>query len=223
MPACMTIDGETALTFLRTRRSVRTFTGAPVPRALLERLFEAAIGAPSSTNRQPWRFAAVSAASARAAIAAAVHRRCEEMKAIIRRGHHADDFGAYGDFFWEPLAAAPVIIVPQYRAYPDLIADLIASGGGDPRAFHTAGSMQAELCSTSAAVMNLLNQAHAEGLGGCWMAGPMVARDEICALLGIAEPWRMVGAIALGYPDKLPDRQPRKPIDKVVTWFEESP
>jgi nitroreductase len=219
----MTMDGEATLALLRGRRSVRTFRGDPVPRTVLERLFEAAIGAPSSTNRQPWRFAAVTATATRAAIAQAVHCRCEEMKAIIRRGHHADDFGAYGDFFWEPLAAAPVIVVPQYRAYPDLIADLIASGGGDPRTFHTAGSMQAELCSTSAAVMNLLNQAHAEGLGACWMAGPMVARDEIGALLGIAEPWRMVGAIALGVPDRLPERQPRKPIDKIVTWFEDKP
>ncbi len=216
----MTMNGDSVLAWLRTRRSVRTFDGAPVAREILERLFEAAICAPSSTNRQPWRFAAVTSPDTRAAIVDAVHRRCEEMKAIIRRGHHADDFGSYGDFFWEPLAAAPVIVVPQYRAYPDLIADLIASGGGDPRAFHTAGSMQAELCSTAAAVMNLLNQANAEGLGACWMAGPMVARDEIGALLGIAEPWRMLGAIALGWPDTLPGKQPRKPIDKVVTWHE---
>ena len=140
---------------LRARRSVRTFADRPVERDVLERLFEAAICAPSSTNRQPWRFACVTAPATRKAIVAAVHRRCEEMKAIIRRGHHADDFGSYGDFFWEPLASAAAIVVPQYRAYPDLIANLIASGGGDPAQYHTAGSMQAELCSTAAAVMNL--------------------------------------------------------------------
>jgi nitroreductase len=215
------MTGTDLCEWLRTRRSVRTFTDAPVPRPTLERLFDAAITAPSSTNRQPWRFACVTAPAVRAALADAVRRRCDEMKAIIKRGHHAEDFGSYGDFFWEPLASAAVIVVPQYRAYPDLIANLIASGGGDPTQFHTAGSMQAELCSTAAAVMNLLNQAHAEGLGACWMAGPMVARDEVQAALGIAEPWRMVGAVALGWPDKLPDKQPRKPIDKVVTWFEE--
>ena len=144
----------------------------------------------------------------------------DEMKSIIRRGHHAEDFGNYGDFFHEPLQTAAVIIVPQYRAYPDLIANLIASGGGDPKEFHTAASMQAELCSTSAAVMALLLQAHAEGLGACWMAGPMIARNDICALLDISEPWRMVGAIALGYPaDPPPEQKPRKPIDKVVQWF----
>jgi nitroreductase len=215
------MNGDELLSFLRTRRSVRGFADRPVPRALLERLFEAAITAPSNTNRQPWRFAVVTAPARRAAIVEAVHRRCDEIKAIVARSHHADDFGGYGDFFWEPLGAAPVIIIPQVRSYPDLVADLIASGGGDPAAHHTPASMQAELASTSAAVMNLLNQAHAEGLGACWMAGPTVARPEISELLGIHEPFRMHGAIALGYPDSQPATQPRKPLAKTVTWFEE--
>ena len=30
----------------------------------------------------------------------------------------------------------------------------------------------------------------------------------------------LLGAIALGWPEKRPDKQPRKPIDKVVTWHE---
>ena len=69
--------------------------------------------------------------------------------------------------------------------------------------------------------MTLLLQAHAEGLGGCWMAGPMVARDSIQSLLGISPPWRMVGAVALGFPAEEPSVKPRKPLDKVVQWFPE--
>jgi nitroreductase len=209
------------LDWLRKRRSVRSFSEQPLEREVLERLLEAAITAPSSTNRQPWRFAVVPGAAARRRIAEAVRVRTDEMKAIIRRGHHAEDFGSYGDFFHEPLAAAAAIVVPQYRPYPDLIANLIASGGGDPRAFSTAATMQAELCSTSAAVMALLLQAHAEGLGACWMAGPMVARQEIEQMLGITEPWRMIGAVALGYPVGSAAPKPRKPIDRVVDWFED--
>jgi len=207
---------------LRTRRSVRTFADRPIDRAVLSRVLEAAVTAPSSTNRQPWRFAVVTAASLRRRIVEAVHDRTERMKEIIRRGHHAEDFGSYGDFFWEPLQGAAAIVVPQYREYPDQIASFIASGGGDPGAFHTAASMQAELCGASAAVMLLLLQAHAEGLGGCWMAGPMVARDEIHELLGIQAPWRMVGAVALGHPAAPPGAAtPRRALDKVVTWLEE--
>jgi nitroreductase len=209
------------LGFLRQRHSVRAFSPAPVSRAVLARLVEAAITAPSSTNRQPWRFAVVTDPSLRKSLAAAVRARTDEMKAIIGRSHHAEEFAGYGDFFHEPLEAAAALIIPQYREYPDLIAQLIASGGGDPGAFSTAASMQAELCSASAATMALLLQAHAEGLGACWMAGPMVAKREVEALLGIAEPWRMLGAVALGHPAAPVPPRPRKPPERVTTWFED--
>ncbi|MFN0250144.1 MAG: nitroreductase family protein [Kofleriaceae bacterium] len=216
------MTGPEMLEWLRSRRSVRTFTTEPVAREVIERVFEGATTAPSATNRQPWRFAVVTSPSVRAKIVDAVATKTAEMKAIIAKSHHAEDFGNYGDFFHEPLGAAPVIVIPQYREYPDLIANLIASGGGDPATFSTASAMQAERVSTSMAIMNLLLQAHAEGLGACMMAGPMVARAEIHALLGIEEPWRMVGAIAIGHPT--PQETPargRKPLDRVITWFED--
>lgn len=215
------MTGPEMLEWLRSRRSVRTFSAEPVARDVLVRVLEGAITAPSSTNRQPWRFAVVRSPALRAKIAGAVAQRTQEMKAIIARSHHAEDFGDYGDFFHEPLAAAQVIVVPQYREYPDLIANLIASGGGDPAQFSTAAAMQAELVSTSAAIMALLLQAHAEGLGACMMAGPMVAKDDIQALLGIEPPWRMVGAIALGHPTGAAPARGRKPLDRVVHWIED--
>lgn len=212
---------EQILEWMQTRHSVRNFTQQPVDREILEKLLQAASSAPSASNRQPWRFAMVSSASLRAKIVEAVRRRAEQMKAIIAQGHHAEDYGNYGDFFHEPLCCASVIIIPQFRPYPDLIANLLISGGADPAQFHTASTMQAERCSTSAAVMNLLLQAHAFGLGACWMAGPMIARDEISALLDIQQPWQMLGAIALGYPaPPLPDTKPRKSQDKVAVWFD---
>jgi nitroreductase len=215
------MTGREMLDWLRSRRSVRAFIDRPIDRDVVVRVLEAATTAPSSTNRQPWRFTVVRSAALRRRVVDAVARRTTEIQAIIARSHHAEDFGGYGDFFHEPLAAAQVIVVPQYRPYPDLIADLIESGGGDPTRFATASAMQAELCSTSAAIMALLLQAHAEGLGACMMAGPMVARDEICALLRIAPPWRMIGAIALGYPAGAPAAQRRKPLERVVDWIDE--
>ena len=216
------MNAETSLDWMLSRRSMRDFSDRPVDRATLEQLLMAATSAPSATNRQPWQFSVVRSRALRGQIVEAVRERAEEMKAIIRRGHHAEDFGNYGDFFHEPLLSAAVIIIPQYREFPDLIANLLASGGADPTDFHTASAMQAELCSTSAAVMNLLMQAHASGLGACWMAGPMIARDRICTLLDIAPPWQMVGAIALGYPaGPPPEQKPRKPLGRVVRWHED--
>src|SRR5262245_42180221 len=128
-------QGEDHLSFLRARRSIRAFTEAPIPRAVLERVLEAAITAPSSTNRQPWRFAVVTAPRLRASLVEAVRARTTELKAAIQRSHHAEEFGSYGDFFFEPLQTAAAIVVPQYREYPDLIANLLASAGEEPSRF----------------------------------------------------------------------------------------
>ena len=209
------------LALLRARRSVRRFLTDPVPRPVLERLLQAALSAPSASNRQPWRFHVVTAAAARSAIAGAVAEQVREMEQIIARGHHREDYAGYGDFFHEPLQQAAALIIPTFRTFPDLIADLIRSGGGDPAQYGTAAAMQSELCSTAAACMNLLTQAQAEGLGACWMAGPMVAQRQIEALLRVRPPFRMLGAVAVGWPAEQPELKPRKPEERVVEWIED--
>jgi len=44
---------------LSTRRSLREFSDAPVPRQTIERLIALAASAPSGANKQPWHFVAV--------------------------------------------------------------------------------------------------------------------------------------------------------------------
>lgn len=56
---------------LRTRRTCRYFSDAPVPRAVIEVAIEAAGTAPSGANHQPWHFAVIASASIKAAIRAA--------------------------------------------------------------------------------------------------------------------------------------------------------
>ena len=48
-----------ALEAIRRRRSVRSYTGDPVPREDLEKIVDAARLAPSGHNRQPWEFIVV--------------------------------------------------------------------------------------------------------------------------------------------------------------------
>lgn len=219
------MTGLEHLAWLRDRRSVRLFADRPVARDVLVRLVEAAASAPSSSNRQPWRFALVTAPGLRRQIADVVRARTQDIGEVIRRGPHADEFGTYGDFLWEPLAGAAAIVVPQTREHADLLARFITSAGADPNGFELPGAMQPELCALGGAVMALLLQARAEGLGACWMAGPMVARSDIERLLDIGPPWRMAGAVALGHPAAIQpsDSTPRKPLAQIASWFEEEP
>jgi nitroreductase len=56
------------------RRSVRHFSGDPVPRSLIERAIRTASTAPSGAHRQPWRFVAVSDPATKRAIRIAAER-----------------------------------------------------------------------------------------------------------------------------------------------------
>ena len=48
---------------IRKRRSVRAYTGAPIPRADLETIVDAGRWAASGNNRQPWEFVVITAPS----------------------------------------------------------------------------------------------------------------------------------------------------------------
>jgi coenzyme F420-0:L-glutamate ligase/coenzyme F420-1:gamma-L-glutamate ligase len=145
----------------------------------------------------------------------------EAIDGVIHGGAHAAEWGAYGDQFWQPLASAAAIVVPVVREPPDPLAGFLRAAGADPARFQLPSAMRHERCALGGAVMALLLQAHAEGLGAAWMAGPMVACREIEAVCGIAAPWHMAGAIALGHPAAIPAAPPRKPAEDLITWIEE--
>lgn len=56
------------------RRSIRAYQDRPVPRRILEEILRAGTLAPSSKNRQPWRFVVVNGAAK------------TEMLAVMKRG-----------------------------------------------------------------------------------------------------------------------------------------
>lgn len=48
-----------AMEAILTRRSIRTYTGEPIPDTALKSLLEAAMSAPSAGNQQPWQFVVI--------------------------------------------------------------------------------------------------------------------------------------------------------------------
>lgn len=217
------MNGHDFLGFVQARTSVRRFQDRPVPREVLERLLTAATRAPSPTNRQPWRFSVVTSPSVRGQLVGAVHDAIEAIRETIARGPHADHLADYWDYFVRPLESAPAFVVVQYRLHADTLASLVKDAGADPAEFVTCDAWQAEHSAASAATMLLLLQAQAEGLGACWMSGPLLARTRLCEVLRIKGPWRMLGGVAVGWPAEEPAPTPRKPHEKVVDWFEDPP
>jgi nitroreductase len=188
----------------------------------LLRLVDAATCAPSPTNRQPWRFSVVTSRAMREHIVETTQEAIDEIRSLIARSGHPDHLLDYWGYFTRPLASAPAFVVTQYRETHDIVGNLVEAGGGDRASFCTSAQWHAELSAASAATMQLLLQAHAEGLGACWMSGPLLARPKIAQLLRIQPPWQILGGVAVGWPAERPQATGRKPLDKVIEWFEDA-
>ncbi len=214
---------EDHLEWLRARHSVREFSSANVPRNVLHRLVEAATSAPSPSNRQPWRFDVVTDHVLREKITDDVRTAWTRMERAIARGPHGGELHDYGDFFWQPLCAASVLIVPQVRPHDGLLGQFLRSAGEEAADWALPSAMQPERCAVSAAVMALLLHTRAEGLEAVWMAGPMIARADIEKRLEIRNGWEMLGLVALGYPAEAKvhtESKPRRALDRVLRWHE---
>ncbi len=202
---------------MQSRRSVRRFRSEPLPRSEIEKLLEAAITAPSASNKQPWRFLVVSRRET-------IERMAREVRIATERiARHIPEesqpsFRAYGDYFVR-FELAPVVIVPICRGLT-VLSNLVDQdlGDGDRRRIADM-ERDSGLIGASLALQNLLLMAHARGLGASGMTGPLVAKDQLESILEIPPGWQIVALVPVGYPAEEPAKPGRKPVDKVVRWI----
>ncbi len=97
---------------VRTRRTVRHFSDAPVPFELIETAIRAAATAPSGANQQPWRFVVVSDPETKRRIREAAEK--EERENYERRfpDEWLEALAQFGTDWHKPfLETAPYLIV----------------------------------------------------------------------------------------------------------------
>src|SRR2546428_6197861 len=97
----------------QSRRSVRRFKPDMPDRKRIERLLEAAITAPSASNKQPWCFLVVTNPAVIARMAAAVREAVDHIAQHIEAACQPA-FRAYGHYFTR-FEEAPADIVPLFR------------------------------------------------------------------------------------------------------------
>ncbi len=202
---------------MRSRRSVRRFTPESPPRQALVKLLEAAITAPSASNKQPWRFLVIETEERILAMAAAVRQAKERIARSLPESSVAS-FLAYGDYFTR-FEEAPVVIVPIWRRM-SILSNLVGPGlaQGDRSAIDSMEETSG-LVGASLALQNMLLMAHQEGLGASAMTGPLVATAALRDLLEIPGSWGIVAVVAVGYPAEAPTPTDRKSLDNVVRYL----
>jgi nitroreductase len=202
---------------LRARRSVRCFKPDSVPEALIVRLLEGAISAPSASNKQPWKFLVVTRPELVRRMAESVREATARIALHIPESSRAA-FLAYGDYFTR-FENAPVVIVPIYKPLL-LLSNLTAASIPEvDRDAIERLETSSGLIGTALALENLLLLAEELGLGASGMTGPLVARAELKQLLEVPASWDILALVPLGYPAETPAPTSRKAVHHVTRWF----
>jgi nitroreductase len=176
------------------RRSIRKFKKTPISRKLMEKIFDVALWAPSGMNRQSWKFYVVAGESKEELVricSGSIQNLEPFLKKIFTEKPKVVE--ATRDFF-RTLGNAPIVVCAYF----------------EPSRLKDATGYQ----NVAAAIQNLLLVAHSEGLGSCWMTGPVYMEDEIDRFLGV-DNLNLVAVIPMGYPDETPPAPPRRP-DRIV-------
>jgi nitroreductase len=187
---------------LYSTRALRRLKPDPIPDEVLFQLFDAAIRAPSGSNRQDWRFVVIRDPAVKARIGEWFREAWAQYQPEFAANPAAMDalprarrlLAKSTDYLVNHVAEAPVIIAP--------------CGG---RGTHsTPGG------SIFPAVQNLLLAARALGLGGLITNFARAHEAELLELLGIPESIQIYCLVPLGYPLDRPGPVRRRPVQDVV-------
>jgi coenzyme F420-0:L-glutamate ligase/coenzyme F420-1:gamma-L-glutamate ligase len=169
------------------RRSVRRFSGEPVPPELVEAAVAEALTAPAPHHTRPVRFVWLQTPATRTRL---LDRMKDKWRSdLAGDGRPADSVErrvARGQILYEaPEVVIPFLVPEGAHAYPD---------AARTDAEHTMFTV-----AVGAAVQGLLVALAVRGLGSCWIGSTIFAADLVRAELGLPADWEPLGAIAIGY------------------------
>ncbi|MGC6175099.1 nitroreductase family protein [Lacrimispora sp. 38-1] len=184
------------------RRSIRKYKSIDVPKPMIEEILQSGMLAPSSKNRQPWKFIVVTG-SAKKDMLAVMGRGLEREKEYPLLPESAQYLSSAENTL-EIMEQAPIIIFISNSVGIDIHASL------NPE------ERINEICnaqSIGAAIENMVLTATELGLGSLWICDTYFAYKELCASLNVDG--ELFAAMAVGYADETPFARPRK---DVIEW-----
>jgi nitroreductase len=198
-----------------TQRAIRRLKPDPIPDAILRRLMETTICAPSGGNRQGWSFVLVRDPALRARLGD-LYREC--WGELMRTTYYREAGGAPADSAIGKMVASAQYLAEHLADAPVIVIACIATDGAKPTL--TTGA------SIYPAAQNLMLAARALGLGSCLTTIHRFRDTEVKSLLGIPADVETAALIPLGYPlGKFgpPPRRPAKEVTFIDRWSHSPP
>jgi len=188
------------------RRSTRKFRDKPIAQKDMMDIIQSGIKAPSSKNRQPWKFLVLQGTAKEEMIHVfrqGIRREKNESALLPQSKQHI----ASAKYTVDIMAQAPTVVFVVNTLGKNIMEAL------------TTEERVAEICniqSIGAAIQNMLLAATEKGIGSLWICDIYFAYPELCQWLD--RDGQLIAAIAFGYPNEFPKERPRKKIDDVVEW-----
>jgi len=193
-------------------------TPAPIPPEHLEMVVEAGLAAPSGSNQQPWHFAVVTNRDLISRMAEEAAAKVEAIKERIASASAQRSFDGYVQYitFFVNSSAVICCFVEPYRALLERLLSRYAPECS------VSTRENASIQSVAAAIENMLLAAHALGYAACWMTGPLVAKEEIEALVKPAGNWELLALVAVGHKEAARETAapPRRDREETVSYYE---
>jgi nitroreductase len=198
------------------RRSIRRYKKDAVPEAWVQAMLACAHQAPSPSNSQPVRFVRIHSQGCRDALRGALETGYDRVLAQHRSIGGSARLRNWINAYYRHCAfmdAAPVLLAvgtdhaAKGFAWQLQQADLTGPG-------RVSGSGLD--ITVGLALMGLLLQAQALGVGSCILTAPLLFIQEVEKLLGL-ERLTVKCFVTLGLADETPASSPRLPLQDVVT------
>ncbi|WP_040869247.1 coenzyme F420-0:L-glutamate ligase [Nocardia exalbida] len=178
------------------RRSIRQFSDAPVDPERIRSAVSIALTAPAPHHTRPVRFVWLRTPELRTRLLEAMARKWRaDLTADGLPPERIERRVARGRILFDaPEVIIPFCVPDGAHDYPD------ERRRADERTMFTVA--------VGAAVQGLLVALATEGIGSCWIGSTIFAPEVTREVLGLAEDWSPLGAVAIGHP--LEDLTPRQ-------------
>jgi nitroreductase len=207
-----------------TARALRRLKPDPVPEALITKVLDAAIRAPSAGNAQNWAFLVVQDTAQRRKLGA-IYREASDIASAVyaargRPAHMTDEqyqrLMSSGAYLWSHMADAPVILVPCQRQ-PSL--PLPEKLPPELRARYTDELHYIERirgASIYPAIQNVILACRALGLGTIITTNHIRCEGKVKAVLDVPDDVQTCALMPIGYPRGKFGPVARRPVVEVT-------
>ena len=192
---------------VKTRKSIRKYEREDVDLNLIKKIIEISVNSPSGGNAQNWFTYIIKNKDI-------LNRMRSEVETVYKKVTGKDAPGVYA-FFNE----APVVLAVVQKPYIGSLDDILEKADKN-RNYERKFIVNPGLQGVSSFITHILLVAHNEGLGACWMTGPLIAKPEIESMLGVKKPDNLVALIPIGKPVARQSKSSRMDVGEVIKIIE---